>query len=417
MPNGSRNLLQTGLEQAMPPSRNFGSHISELDGIRGIAILTVLLYHLFCYSMLRGSWTGLAQIAVRATRNLSHGVDLFFVLSGFLITGILLDSCLDPHYFRNFYARRALRILPLYYAVLLVILLCYRNSGSYVLLSFFHLSNISTILGISMVNGAIWSLSVEEHFYLFWPCIVRKLTLRNLALVAAMVWLIEPLARCIAFPYVHTVFPYTWFRLDGIASGALIACFVRSSRYSLPRAKHMAIVLACLGLLLEIVGSPWSIRQHQTRFGATFEYPPIDLICAAIVLWAASMSGRPEAHIFRLWPLRLSGDLSYCLYLCHCMVMDAFDTGWKLLGHSAATMNFGGIVVRAAAVLAVSFIIALISRAVIERPALRAKRFFEPDTTTGLPPRAPDRKSLDLSLWPKSTPARSRDSRPVTSGS
>src|ERR1700675_3186470 len=160
---------EIGLKQDIPPPSNFRSRIPELDGIRGIAILTVLLYHVLCYSMLHRSWSGLAHVATRATENLAHGVDLFFVLSGFLITGILLDSRADPHYFRNFYARRALRILPLYYAVLIVILLCYPNSGRYVLLSFFHLSNISPILGISMINGAMWSLSVEEHFYLVWP--------------------------------------------------------------------------------------------------------------------------------------------------------------------------------------------------------------------------------------------------------
>ncbi len=377
--NCDQESLQSG-----PPPPSFRSHIPELDGIRGIAILTVLLYHLFCYSMLHRNWSGLAHIAARATENFSHGVDLFFVLSGFLITGILLDSRPDPHYFRNFYARRALRILPLYYTVLLVILLFYQHSGTYVLLSFFHLSNISPILGVLMVNGAMWSLSVEEHFYLLWPCVVRKLNLRSVAVVAGMIWLMEPVVRGLAFPHVRSVFPYTWFRLDGIASGALIACFVRSSRYSAARARKVAVALACLGLVSEIAGTPWSIRQHQTLFGAIFEYPPIDLLCSAVVLWGASMSGRPSSRIFRLWPLRLSGDLGYCLYLSHCMVMDAYDAGCKVLRRSTVSMNFHDIVIRAAAVLVASFIIALISRAVIERPALQAKRFFKPDTRNRL---------------------------------
>jgi peptidoglycan/LPS O-acetylase OafA/YrhL len=101
-----------------PPRRgqggNFAKRIPELDGIRGIAILAVLFYHLFNYTMVHRSWTGAADFIRRITEHGARGVDLFFVLSGFLITGILLDTRSDPHYFRNFYARRALRILPLY---------------------------------------------------------------------------------------------------------------------------------------------------------------------------------------------------------------------------------------------------------------------------------------------------------------
>lgn len=113
------------------PTRNrqpghSASRIAELDGIRGIAILSVLIYHLFSYTMVRRTWTGAAGSILRITDHGARGVDLFFVLSGFLITGILLDARSDPHYFRNFYARRALRILPLYYSVLLV-LLCYKT--------------------------------------------------------------------------------------------------------------------------------------------------------------------------------------------------------------------------------------------------------------------------------------------------
>src|SRR5207244_4404993 len=89
--------------------------VPELDGIRGIAILGVLAYHIFNYSMSHRRWTGLAELVSQVTAPGGRGVGLFFVLSGFLITGILLDTRFDAHYLKNFYARRALRILPLYY--------------------------------------------------------------------------------------------------------------------------------------------------------------------------------------------------------------------------------------------------------------------------------------------------------------
>jgi peptidoglycan/LPS O-acetylase OafA/YrhL len=357
------------------------ARIPELDGIRGTAILMVLLYHVFSYTMLYRTvvderWAKLAHLLARITEHGGYGVDLFFVLSGFLITGILLDARFDIHYFRNFYVRRVLRILPLYYTVLAVIFLCYPKSADYVLLSFFQLSNIAPILGVTMVNGAMWSLSVEEHFYLCWPLIVRKLSPRNVAHVAAIVWVAEPVIRGIAFPHVATVFPYSWFRFDGLASGAIIACFVRSTAYSQRRARQAAILLTITGILIEIAGSPWNIRQHQTQFGATFEYPPINMICAALVLWGACASGLAETTILRFWPLRICGDLSYCLYLTHMMVMDAYDTTLHFLGYSSS-LSFRGLVIRATAVLAGSFAIAVGSRRYLEQPALRLKRFLK----------------------------------------
>ena len=375
------NKSHAAAEPSGSQPHNLGKRIPELDGVRGTAILMVLSFHFFAYTMLylpQARWTWWEYLIVRITEKGAYGVDLFFVLSGFLITGILLDTCSERHYFRNFYTRRALRILPLYYTVLGVILLCYSNSGDYVLLSFFQLSNIAPLLGIVMVNGAMWSLSVEEHFYLVWPLIVRKLSARNVALIAAVVCVAEPLIRGIAFPHVASVFPYTWFRLDGIASGALIACFVRSTAYSPQRARRVAILLALVGLLIEIAGSPWQIRQHDTQFGAIFEYPPINMIGAALVLWAASMSGLTETRILRLRPLRICGDLSYCLYLVHMMVMDAYDAGLKHSGYPSAVTSFRGVLVRAVVVTAGSFLVAAISQKYLERPALRAKRLFEP---------------------------------------
>ncbi|HEY3823883.1 MAG TPA: acyltransferase [Bryobacteraceae bacterium] len=361
----------------MPRGRS-ASHIPELDGIRGIAILAVLIYHLFNYTMVHRHWTGAAYFIMRITEHGARGVDLFFVLSGFLITGILLDTRSDPHYFRNFYARRALRILPLYYSVLLVVLFAYPHTGKFVLLSFFHLSNIAPILGLAMVNGAVWSLSVEEHFYLFWPQVVWRVSSRSVAIAAAGICVAEPIIRGLAYHHVASVFPYTWFRLDGLACGALIACGIRSRYYSRRDAVLLAIALAACGILSEVAGTPFAIRNLHTRLGATFAFSAVNLICSAIVLWGAAQTGTRQTRFLRSTPLRVCGDLSYCVYLIHLPLVDAYNAGLSVLHLAPALTNFEGVLMRAVVVTVVSLIIAAISRKVLEGPALSLKRYFVP---------------------------------------
>src|SRR5690348_5198092 len=114
------------MEQPQP------ARIKELDGLRGIAIVMVLLFHMFALPMRFQSWTGAAKWMATLTGPGRLGVDLFFVLSGFLITGLLLDEKGKPYALRTFFVRRALRILPLYYLVLVVIWCCYPRPGRFV---------------------------------------------------------------------------------------------------------------------------------------------------------------------------------------------------------------------------------------------------------------------------------------------
>jgi peptidoglycan/LPS O-acetylase OafA/YrhL len=115
-----------------------------------------------------------------------RGVGLFFVLSGMLITGILRDSRDRPDYFRRFYRRRALRILPAYY--LMLVLLAMYGQGitrGFLGLSCIYLANMAPMLGIAMGYGPLWTLAVEEQFYLFWPLIIRRCSNRTVAFVAS----------------------------------------------------------------------------------------------------------------------------------------------------------------------------------------------------------------------------------------
>ena len=141
-------------------------HMPELDTLRGVAIIAVLFFHGFYWRFAGLHFSAAAATFLQATRAGWLGVNLFFVLSGFLITGILLDSKCRPQYFRAFYVRRALRILPLYYSVLTFIAAGHLATRSYVILSFLYLANLTVLFGVPDQYGPLWSLAVEEHFYL-----------------------------------------------------------------------------------------------------------------------------------------------------------------------------------------------------------------------------------------------------------
>jgi peptidoglycan/LPS O-acetylase OafA/YrhL len=130
----------------------------ELDTLRGIAVLAVVFFHGFARQYNALPFHGAARLWLSLTAPGWLGVNLFFVLSGFLITGILLESRRKPHYYRRFYTRRALRILPAYYSLLVLLAVLHESSVAFLGLSFAYLSNLATLFGASMGYGPLWSL-------------------------------------------------------------------------------------------------------------------------------------------------------------------------------------------------------------------------------------------------------------------
>jgi peptidoglycan/LPS O-acetylase OafA/YrhL len=202
----------------------------ELDTLRGIAVLGVVFLHGFewQYGMLRFSPP--ASVFLTVTQRGSLGVDLFFILSGFLITGILIDSRDLPRFYARFYTRRALRILPVYYALLLLLLILHSSSVQFVALSFIYLANMTGMFGVPGDYGPLWSLAVEEHFYLLWPTIVHRLRKERLAIVCLCIVALVPLLRLACFQFnwgKGSLGLYTWFVADGLATGSLVAVLLR----------------------------------------------------------------------------------------------------------------------------------------------------------------------------------------------
>jgi len=347
-------------------------HVRELDGVRGLAILMVLVYHMFSFRMRFQHWAGAAGLIASLTQPLWLGVDLFFVLSGFLITGVLLDGKSQPHGLRKFFVRRALRILPLYYLVLVVIWFFYRNSHAFVALGFVYLANVAPLFGIEMINTPLWSLSVEEHFYLGWPWVVHFLRRRTVVVIALALCILEPAARLLAFP--RDVYFYSWFRFDGLAYGALLACFIRSSYFTRERAIRIMSALSLAALLVAGIGLPLGLGHRRNALGTALQFFPAQLLFSALVLAAVVFSRHRGTQPLRWGVLRLAGDLSYCMYLIHMMVAGALDGwfGWR------GELTFAVTALRAALIMACTFAIALLSRSYLEMPARNSWRFFMP---------------------------------------
>ena len=257
-------------------------HMPSLDSMRGAAILMVLVFHGFgSYAWreeLGAFWGPLASALVGCGR---FGVNLFFVLSGFLITTLLFKARERPDFYKNFYMRRVLRILPVYLLVLAIVWACGIISTRFLVAALLFLANFSRLFGAPMKQfGALWSLAVEEHFYLLWPTCVRHLRESTLLKILAVVLIGEPLLRLSAIHLLnHIDIHYkTPFVLDYIAYGALLAVLLRQGRIHVINAARIGgAILGGSSTLILLV-----IFEQAFHFGKT-----VDALADLPFTWAA----------------------------------------------------------------------------------------------------------------------------------
>jgi peptidoglycan/LPS O-acetylase OafA/YrhL len=319
-------------------------------------------------------------MVVLATQPGALGVNLFFVLSGFLITGILLDSRNRPDYYRRFYMRRALRILPAYYSLLILLGLLHQASLPFLGLSFIYLSNITGFFGVAMDYHPLWSLAVEEHYYIVWPSVVRKLRPRHLALFSLSLCVLIPIARALAFHSGHFNGGewYTWFAADGLAAGSLLALILRSS-IQRNQAVFAAMLLLILPPMVLIVGSPYGILSRQSLLGASLQLTFVNAFFAGIVLLfllIGSSSHKTFVNSSSLSSsLQFFGYISYGLYLIHPMIFRIYDQIAQKYWPSTqpGVGHFDLIALRFAIVSAAAIGLAYISRKYFEEWFLRWK--------------------------------------------
>ncbi|MBS1840389.1 MAG: acyltransferase [Acidobacteria bacterium] len=352
----------------------------ELDSLRGIAILAVVFYHGFFWSNNLVGLSGLARRFVALTSYGWLGVHLFFVLSGFLITGILEDSKAAPHYFKRFYWRRALRILPAFYATLVVLFFIPGQNKAYLLLSFSYLSNLAPIFHIRDTYPMFWSLAAEEHFYLVWPLLVRFMSRRALLLVASLLFLISPVLRALAFrdPLPAGFGGFTWLVADGFAGGAILALLVRDPWCSRKKLAVLCASSLAISIAFLPIGARYGVLTHKNLIGAAF------LLTAAHLLFTGSLAllllfGTSKWKSFVNYRLlSFYGDISYGLYLIHWIVFMCYDAIMRFYAPEWAQFvgNIRLLSLRFLMVMAAATLVAWISRKFFEERSLRLKTLF-----------------------------------------
>ncbi|MGH9685827.1 MAG: acyltransferase family protein [Candidatus Acidiferrales bacterium] len=367
------------------------ARIPELDGLRGIAVLLVVLYH---FIVPFGPYSNrVANAFYNAFRIGWAGVDLFFVLSGFLIGGILLDARESNTYFKTFYLRRIFRIFPIYYvwiSIFFVLLAALstrvaqqigvlRGGWSTVPVFAFYLQN-TWKLNPAMRSpwlAHLWSLAVEEQFYLVIPCLIRFLPRRRLVHLLVATVFLTPLTRVVLvcyFPH-HAMAQYrlTICRADALAAGVLLAILWRDKdalSWILNHRKAMYAVFASLSL--GVVGLA---TFHPGQFGllSVIGYSCIDLFFTNLLLWTL-LAPKGTWGAFCRWSFLTGlGGVSYCVYIIHLAA--------NAVCHAVLARSGGGIstwpgLLATIVAAGVTWLVATISWRFFESPLLRRGHAF-----------------------------------------
>ena len=366
------------------------AHMPALDGLRGTAIVLVIACHaaLTSRSSLRGATAHMVDLVMGAGW---IGVDLFFVLSGFLITGILLATKESPTYYKSFFARRFLRIFPLYYLLVLLTVVTHLASFSrsdVVSLGFFYYNWQAVHLGHHLTDvNSLWSLAVEEQFYIVWPTTVLFCSERRLAQLSVVGMFIALILRLIILPQ-STTFQSAYYltpcRIDSLLVGALLAiCHKHPEAWK--RAQRLAPRTAVLSAITLLGIALWSghfydfvtkTDMNGLRHSSTAVLGPGCTLLAVLfgaLLIKCTRQG-PVFRIFNWQPLRRIGKYSYGMYMLHWPLLQIINKHILLrLGH----LPFDEIGALAfVLILASSFAAAYVSFQLFEKHFLRLKRLF-----------------------------------------
>ncbi|HEV3218350.1 MAG TPA: acyltransferase [Candidatus Acidoferrales bacterium] len=377
------------------PEKTAQARIPELDGLRGMAIFLVVAGHYTDF--IHG--TRVASFLQTSLYLYWTGVDLFFVLSGFLIGGILLDHRESASYFRTFYTRRFFRIVPLYYTwigiyILLVtfgsaFLRAHVHTGTFqpvdrgILSHFLFLQNFGNPINSSLSFWwffPLWSLAVEEQFYLISPLVVFLISRRSLTRVLGIVICCAPLLRILGLkgylPFLgseYVAFHATPCRADALAFGVLAALLWRDTRARAWLSTNTNKLYGAFGILLAgmAILRGW-FPGYDSLGEQTFGYTWIALFYTVVLLLSLLSSSGPIARLARMGWLRELGKLSYCIYIIH----SAVSFVCFKIRHSTTGVSFPHDLAITLLAVAITYTIAKLSWVFFEQPLLRLGHRF-----------------------------------------
>ncbi len=306
------------------------AHYRALDGLRGLALLGVVYFHV---AYVLGELPKPLHMDLPFSSFGATGVDLFFVLSGFLITNILIRARNAGNYFRAFYARRALRLAPLYYlglTLFFMLPLVRADAPHYPFTTqiwyWLDLSNLPISLGKGLIAplSPFWTLAIEEQFYLLWPFIVLKCSNRALLRICCAIILSGALLRSLP-PVQHFdrgltglfCSRFTLLHWEGLFGGAAVAILIAEGRL---KRSHLPLLRVSLLPLLFV--SYELCRRFLHPISVAFNATSYMLLYTVMVSWLV-LSGHDAlgARVFRAAPLRLVGRYSYCMYVIHIQLL------------------------------------------------------------------------------------------------
>ena len=394
---------QIGPEYLTKPIRS--GRVDVLDGLRGVAIISVLIVHLETFLT---PWASLIPRAVLVvTRNLWIGVDLFFVLSGFLITGILLKTSGLPmkDAMASFYMRRVLRICPLYYFALAISFYVipigiehrFDSSSGAMRERLSYLTFVSNWLqswrGVPLggVMTVAWSLAIEEQFYLVWPWVARAVSVRSLKRICTVILVTSPLIRIVAWQFninMEAIYVFTPFRLDGLAAGAWLAIFMFQTRDFSPGrlrlGKAIFLSTAILYTIFIYLTLRFPVRGTSFNFMGYFRYHPliytlgfsVTALCFSALIFTVLNANGPVKAFFSNKVLTTAGKFSFSIYLFHVIIgnyatslfikQNLFDLGAGWLSLSLYLAMFTVFII----------VCAGFTWHILEEPVLRLKNYF-----------------------------------------
>ena len=360
-------------------------HIAALDGVRGVAVLYVVALHY-------GGGASSSSHTGRLVGKFCHfgwsGVSLFFVLSGFLITGILWDGKHKGGWIKNFYGRRLLRIFPLYYGCLLLILIVGFAQGiagpvARKLIPFFlYLQNVPQLNAVAnnvptpLPPFHFWSLAVEEQFYLIWPFLLGRMTTRRGVQILAIAVFVASLVGRFAVaahlsPAALSIYSgWLPYRSGEIAAGAFLAMCYRGPEWNAVRKYARPGLALCFCFVVVFFFRNQSLLGSALTFSFGLAAATLFYAC----LLARSLGSGLTRRVMENAGLRWFGKYSYGIYVYHILLGGVFEA-LMLRWTAHLQPSLGAIVVRAG-MLALSLAVAWLSFQYFESPIMRLNRYF-----------------------------------------